>query len=493
MVDMFWKGLIVKSKELSKWLKVAHKHPERFFLVVSLTAGLGFLVLTPPFQNPDEQVHFYRAYQISTLRMSAESNYINGKVDELGGYLPRSLKQTYTINNIGRYGSELRVSSNDRYRLGAIKESLKIPLDKDSVEWHGFSSSAIYSPVSYLPQAIGIGLGSLLNLPPILLLYLGRLFGLLFFVTCLYLALKLLPTKKWAFAILFTLPVVVSQSAAVTADTITTVSIGILVALILYARTTKQLSNKQLGVLAGAVVTATLSKQVFLLVIPLLLVIPQSVFRSKYRKYLFISAVGIASLLSYFAWSALGNVSEGMSLTVYAGGGADMTGQVNYLVNNIFNIPHIFYNTFLTADYGSGIFWSLAGNFGWLSAPLSFPGMLLVYVLLITLFFTSYEKTNTRGWWVFNSVFILVAALLFGAIGISLYIAHTVVGGAAIAGLQGRYYVPILIILLAVMNPYILLIKKTQYIKVLRMLSVSVLVISLATVLMRFWVEPTLW
>ena len=82
---------------------------------------------------------------------------------------------------------------------------------------------------------------------------------------------------------------------------------------------------------------------------------------------------------------------------------------------------------------------------------------------------------------------------MFGAIGISLYIAYTVVGGAAIAGLQGRYYVPILIILLAVMNPYILLIKKTQYIKVLRMLSVSVLVISLATVLMRFWVEPTLW
>lgn len=468
------------------------RYPERFFLVISFITGIGFLVLIPPFQNPDEQVHFYRAYQISTLQLSAESkNFDEGT--ELGGHLPSSLKQTYNINNTGRYGAELGTNSADRFRLGALKESLKVQLDKENVEWHGFSSSAIYSPISYLPQSIGIGIGSLFNLPPILLLYLGRLFGLIFFIGCIYLVIKTLPTKKWAFATLFTLPVIVSQSTAITADTVTTVSIGISIALILCARVTERLNRRQLILLALSVVATTLSKQVFLLVIPLLFMLPGKIFNSKYNKYIFIAVVGLMSILAYLAWSTLGNVSEGMSLTVNSSHGADISGQINYLIHNILKIPLIFYNTFLTAEYGSGIYWSLAGNFGWLSAPLAFPGMLLTYLLIVSLFFSGYTKTEVKGWKSFNSMLIMVAILLFWAIGGSLYIAYTSVGGAAIAGLQGRYYVPILIILLAVINPYTVIIKKSQYIKILTSLSIVVLSISLITVIMRYWVVSTLW
>ena len=39
--------------------------PANAFLVIAAVVGLAFCVITPPFQVPDEVVHFYRAYQIS--------------------------------------------------------------------------------------------------------------------------------------------------------------------------------------------------------------------------------------------------------------------------------------------------------------------------------------------------------------------------------------------------------------------------------------------
>ena len=61
-------------------------HPERIFIFVGLLFGLLFLIVTPPFQAPDEPAHFFRAYEISDLGIIAER-----QGDSVGDFLPQSL------------------------------------------------------------------------------------------------------------------------------------------------------------------------------------------------------------------------------------------------------------------------------------------------------------------------------------------------------------------------------------------------------------------
>jgi hypothetical protein len=51
------------SRRFSSW--IIGVSPEWYFLVIALTFGLATMIVTPPFQVPDEFHHFYRAYQVA--------------------------------------------------------------------------------------------------------------------------------------------------------------------------------------------------------------------------------------------------------------------------------------------------------------------------------------------------------------------------------------------------------------------------------------------
>jgi hypothetical protein len=49
-------------------VETAWLSPAVVCLLLGLVGAVLMIVLTPPFQVPDEQVHFYRAYQLSELQ-----------------------------------------------------------------------------------------------------------------------------------------------------------------------------------------------------------------------------------------------------------------------------------------------------------------------------------------------------------------------------------------------------------------------------------------
>lgn len=63
--------------------------PEKVFIVFGVIFGIAFSFITPPFQVPDEYNHFYRAFQISELKVIAER-----RQNLVGGFLPESLATT---------------------------------------------------------------------------------------------------------------------------------------------------------------------------------------------------------------------------------------------------------------------------------------------------------------------------------------------------------------------------------------------------------------
>ena len=163
-------------------LKIKKIKPDFFFISFALFFGLIILLLTPPFQTPDEINHFYRSFQIS------EGNLISVKQDNrIGGYLPTSLiKITEPF---------LRLSWNMHAKTNSktIIEQLKIPLEPDKKIFVDFPNTGMYSPISYFPQSISIFVLRKFNLPPLYIFYGARIFTLLFWIISIFFAIKIIP------------------------------------------------------------------------------------------------------------------------------------------------------------------------------------------------------------------------------------------------------------------------------------------------------------
>ena len=472
------KKVLIKNTLIN--LKKLLRTPQIFFAIIASIFGLVFIFVIPPFQNSDEPVHFYRAYQIS------DGGLISEKMGEsAGGFLPASIEDIVHINQLGRYGEQIPFHENERYRLGNIKDSIKVRLDKDNEKQILFPSSAIYTPVPYAPHSIGILIANLFSAPPIIAFYLGRLFGLVFFIVSAFYIIKTTPRYKWAFVGLLLLPMTLVQATAITADTVLNIAVALFMSLILLANE-KGLNKKQLALIGIASVAIVLSKQVFFLVLPLLFLIPVKVFKTKLRKLLFIFGIIAVSAASYFAFGGASGTPSAVNSTV----GANISAQVEHITNNLVQIPSLFINTFLEKDC-SGICLSLAGNFGWQDTPLPFVAVLIVYGLLFVIFFVRYLKPEDvefrRNRRAYNVGVLTVAALLFGAICMALYLSWTAVGVDKIAGLQGRYFIPVLIVLSTVtISKLTIYIKEETYVNILRSLILIVLVSSVLTISARY-------
>ena len=120
--------------------------PQRVFVVAGFVFGTLMALIVPPFQAPDEPHHFFRAYQIS------EGQWVPNWRDNIGqGDLPASLAQICKPFSAVRYNTETT-------SLSSILDALRIPL-KPSVRENYVLATAHYSPIGYLPQAVGIGIG----------------------------------------------------------------------------------------------------------------------------------------------------------------------------------------------------------------------------------------------------------------------------------------------------------------------------------------------
>src|SRR6202795_4617454 len=94
---------------------------------------------------------------------------------------------------------------------------LHSPLDAGQRE---YLPVAPYSPVGYIPHAVGIGLGRLFGASPLVLFYLGRLFGLGAWMVLVFLAIKTTPILKWSYFLLALMPMTLYLAASNSVDSV---------------------------------------------------------------------------------------------------------------------------------------------------------------------------------------------------------------------------------------------------------------------------------
>jgi uncharacterized membrane protein len=183
----------------------------RNFVISALLFGSLFVCIVPPFQVADEFNHFYRAWQVSDGVLLG----VRTSDNRLGGDLPVSVAK---ITQVFR---SLPFQPNNRIKTDTIFYNLSIPLEEDKRAFADFSNTAVYAPTAYLPQVVAILIGKFLKISPLSIFYLSRLFTLLFWLSMVYVALRILPIKQNLFAALALLPSSLFINASASGDVVT--------------------------------------------------------------------------------------------------------------------------------------------------------------------------------------------------------------------------------------------------------------------------------
>lgn len=405
--------------------------PETVFLILGLIYGLGFLVITPPFQVIDEGEHFDKALFLSEGHITPELK------DYPGYYVPES------ANKLKLKFYVLFIGNHEKLKFENIIPLFYQPLNKNNLFFTGaVSTTAIitYSPIPYLAPTFAIFIGKLLNISPLLLMYIGRLSNLLVWLFIIYIAIKLTPVHKWVMLMLSLMPMTIFQGSSLSADSFT-IAISFLTIAIFFKfsidKTKKTINTKDIIVLFILMLTLALTKQTYFFLSFLFFLIPIKKFGSLKKKLLLFALLFLITFEICILWSMAFRGFYTPLTTV-----ATIPNQTAFLLSNPFNFPYVFINSFLSTDTISNIIISFVGNLGWdiLYLPTWLVGMYFSMLILTSLLDKKYYISITNKQKIVISITLIV---IFVLICILMYITGTLVAQNTISNIDGRYLIPI--------------------------------------------------
>lgn len=446
------------------------KVPEKAFLWIGAIVGVCLVLLTPPFQVPDEYQHFYRAYQLSEGQILADyhvgecSGYTRDRQDIpcSGGYLPKSL--LVTVREVSppnlRGSAEVKQNPQDIFAL------LDLPLQPSDRAFIRFQGAALYSPVSYIPQTIGIAVGRIFGASPLIMFYLGRFVNLLAWLGLGYWAICKTPMVSWLFVLLLLMPMSLFQAGSLSADAVTNGLVFLLTATFLqYGLTKPTISDRDLWFVGILCLALPLVKPAYIPLIFLFLLIPARKTNSKepstatqdssnhsplfsgrfFSKYTAVAGgIFAASILTMLGWSSVAGDDYGK---IYPSILPEE--QLLFVLQHPFEYVGIWFHT-LQAFAGQYLV-EFIGKLGWLDTPL--PLLVIVSYWLVLLVVALVRVDNSPiaiAWWqklILGLVWLASCGLIFTLI----YAAGSPVGANIIQGVQGRYFIaiaPLLFLLL---------------------------------------------
>ena len=448
---------------------------ENIFIIIALVFGLIYSIITPPFQSVDENYHFYRSYAITEGQIIATKQN-----NHTGSYLPKSISEldqkfSYLIKDITKKTS-----------FKEIVQANKIAINKDKV-FTSYSNTALYSPIAYIPQSIGIVTGKILHANPLIMLYISRIFNLILYCILGYYAIKYIPFLKTATFLILLSPMNISLAASCSTD-VTLIGTSILFAAKIFQYSfskDKILNFKDYILLSILIFILTLTKHSFYL-IPLIFLVPKEKFKKNY--YLKIITLILPSIIGCFIWSKI--IEE---LYVPLNQNSNLYEQLNYILNN--PLKYICILTTTTLIKAFRLFITSIGVLGWQDTKMdNLTYILYPFLILITLIYSGIKTFVLKHYQKCIIITVIIISYIF--ISTYIYLTWTKVGNPIIIGLNGKYYTPLLIPLFAVIATS-LKDKKEESKKVINIISISITLILLSgaiSIITRFYdIFPNLY
>lgn len=434
---------------------------ENIFLMVAPLACIFFLVTMPTFKNHDEYYHWLKAYEVS------QGTLITPQEDGIqGSVMPEGVSKVFPTD-----------WTKLDYQM--MKELLDVKLNEDNKGILNPETAAVYSFVQYIPQATGIALARLVTDNVYLITYGGRIVNMIFALLVLYFAIKLMPFGKKLLLIPAMIPIAIEGFTSLSPDSMTISVAFFYIAYILHLAFGKkeQLGIKEKVILLISSIIIALCKIVYIPLVGLILIIPKEKFKNQENKNKILNfcvIAGIAVLIN-LVWLAISS----RYLSTFREGDSKIQ-VLLALQNPILYIQNVLYTFNLNS---SNYLLSLFGaDLGW--GELIKLYSVVPYAFLGIYLFTSITDNELKDKFKkYQIVWItLVILAIVGLVFTSLYVQWTTVGQTSIAGIQGRYFLPILPLIMLIVGSAVKVKSSYNEEKVTKFVAISILALQIFTI-----------
>lgn len=398
--------------------------PQKVFLTFALIFGIALVFISAPFEAPDEFNHFYRAFELSQFEI------LSIKVDNvIGNYLPKDI-----ILMTEDLVDDIPFHKDKKIKLNKLKKYINKKTNYNDLQFASFPNTALYSPVVYIPQVIGITLAKFINITPLLTIYLGRLFSLVTFIALTYCAIKLTPICKWVFCLLGLMPMTLFLAASFSADTMCISLSFLLIAYILNCAFCEKdnIGKKEISIIMLLSILLALCKHAYFFLIFLFLIISTDKFKSKKQFAKIFLTILISSAFVSFLW---GHSVNHMYIPLAAG--VNPTEQMKCIIYH----PQHFIHGMLISFVNFKVLRSFIGTLGWLDYQL--PAVLICIYLFLLGFCAIFDNSKNVLLSLKQKLIMFVIAILnLSLVNFLMYLSMAPVGYDYIVGIQGRYLIP---------------------------------------------------
>ena len=432
-------------------------------LYLTLVIPLLFIysIFVIPNYVPDEPAHFYRIHDL--ISHNILSNNFNTEVPS--DMLKYNLG---SINNYENLNSVLSKSTNYKKELPYT------------------SSANGYSYILYFFSGIGYIISKLFSLPIMLNLYLSRMFNCTAMIIMGYFIIKKIPFGKNIVFIYLLNPMYLHEMCSVSADAFVNSLCLLFIASVLNCRSKKEINKHDIYLLISLVLLLGFAKYVYIPLIFLIYLIMKKFSDSnkKYKKYLIISSILsiIICLLFFIKVYIIPTININLNTNTTNVG---IVGQIRYIIHN----PVYAFNT-ITSTFnimGPEYIKTFFGKYlGWLNIPLNQYITWIYAILLISSPFiycgkeTGYLNKKEKN------IFLAMTALLSIIVILSMWLSWTEIGTYPISGVQGRYFIPFMIMLFLALSSKIKKIKFQNYDIVVSILIIIINISVLSTFILFF-------
>ena len=400
-----------------------HK-PHLLFLVIALITGLICVLFIPLGLGFDEKAHTRRIWEMSGGTLIP--NYLSDKINIFPVAIDDHLSIPPFFNDSENQFWNADYSEKiDWWKLGNGK------------------SSSSYFPTLYIPQVLVMAIfGRNFNTPVTLLLYLVRLSCLLSFIVPTFFAIKVIPHSKWLFTTLALVPMALMQSGTISPEGLSNGFAFLFVAWMMrfLEHKSEKITKKQLALLILMIsLLFTLKLNLIVLAI-LLFLIPRNRFRSKKQLVILIASLFILFGILVLGWNYLTR----SSLAYNGNTPGEVLSQAKFILQKPFGFVKV-----LAKD----IFRNF-GNYyrGWIATfpnqNLGMPWYIHLIYSLAVLFLVLFDPTNQKQGAKKRVILILTGLLGYLFTVSVLFIKDTSLNSPYITGVQGRYFIPIFLLII---------------------------------------------
>ena len=422
---------------------------EYIFIILSIFFGILFAIIVPPFQSPDENNHFLKAYHLS-----------KGEI-----YAVNTSKKGYCISdNMYNYITNMQHHMSDydyRYTYNDIYFEQLLGEDYSQCTKRHISTETT-NPIAHIIPAIGIQITDFLKpfgndkqMNVTVMLQFARISNVIVYSLICFFALKITTRFKKSMFLILLLPNAIYLRSMVSYDglilSITALSLSLIIKL--FTEKNAKLDKKYIAIFVIMGFILFNIKIVYSIVfLPLLFLDKNKIINAnKVKTYsLMIFLVLLITFLFKIPYMGIESTVSDIGQSTFVK--KHIIYFVKVIIVNIFN------------DFRTQMYW-MNGTLGLLDTYMPVISVFMVnLILIITILIDSITEKKIFKTYI-NILYFALSFLSVFAMYSIMYLSWTpqvtgVIGGNLVTGIQGRYFIPLLLLLPIIFNNSIIKNKK---------------------------------